>query len=310
MSHQIPMAFVDKYRADVTLLLQQRASKFEPFVRTEPQSSRYDYYEQIGPVSAVPWGPRHGDTPLMETPHLRRRVGMSPWIWADLIDKPDRLRLLIEPDGPYTVNAIQAFNRRKDDIIIEAALGTAYAGHEGETAIPFPASQMIDTAEVQASTSSDRITIKLLTEIKERFWNHDIDESEQIVMAVSPNSIATLLLDDKVASADYNTVRALVQGDVDTFMGFKFLRSTRLPVRMKTPGTPANGFLRTNLVWIRDGIIMAKGQDIGVDVDRRPDKKNSTQIMVTMDIGAARMEERKVIAFETFEDRAPVKPAP
>ena len=55
---------------------------------------------------------------------------------------------------------------------------------------------------------------------------------------------------------------------------------------------------------------MAKGQDTSVDVDKRPDKKNSTQIMVTMDVGATRMEEKKVMAFETLETKAPVKPAP
>lgn len=310
MSHQIPMAFVNKYRADVQLLLQQKQSKFEPYVRTESQNAQFEFYEQIGPVSAQPWGPRHGDTPLMETPHLRRRVGMSPWIWADLIDKPDRLRMLIVPDGPYTTNAVQAFNRRKDDIIIAAAFGNAFTGHEGETAVAFPESQWLRNADIDAEFGSEKITIGLLTAIKEAFWNNDVDEEQTLVMAVAPNSIATLIQDEHVASSDYNTVKALVQGDIDTYMGFKFLRTTRLPVRMKTPGTPANGYIRSNLVWVKDGILMAKGQDTSVDVDKRPDKKNSTQIMVTMDVGATRMEEKKVMAFETLETKAPVKPAP
>ena len=310
MSHQIPMAFVSKYRADVQLLLQQKQSKFEPYVRIESQNAQYDFYEQIGPVAAQPWGPRHGDTPLMETPHLRRRVGMSPWIWADLIDKPDRLRMLIVPDGPYTTNAVQAFNRRKDDIIIASAFAPAFTGHEGETAVAFPESQWFRNADINANTGSEKITIALLTEIKEKFWNNDVDEEEQLVMAVAPNSISTLLLDEKVTSADYNTVKALVQGDIDTYMGFKFLRTTRLPVRLKVAGDPTKGYLRSNLVWVKSGLLMAKGQDTSVDVDKRPDKKNATQIMVTMDVGGTRMEEKKVVAFETLETAAPVKPAP
>lgn len=310
MSHQIPMAFVNKYRADVQLLLQQKQSKFEPYVRVESQSAQYDFYEQIGPVSAQPWGPRHGDTPLMETPHLRRRNGIFPWIWADLIDKPDRIRMLINPDGPYTTNAIMAFNRRKDDIILNAVDATAYTGHEGDTAVELPASQKLTNAQVNSMTGSEKITIALLTEIKEAFWNNDVDEEEQLVMAIAPNSISTLLMDDKVTSADYNTVKALVQGDIDEFMGFKFIRTTRLPVRLKTPGTPANGYLRTNKVWVKSGMLLAKGQDTSVDVDKRPDKKNATQVMVTMDVGATRMEEKKVMTFETLETKAPVKPAP
>lgn len=310
MSHQIPMAFVSKYRADVQLLLQQKQSKFEPYVRIESQSAQFDFYDQIGPVAAQPWGPRHGDTPLMETPHARRRVGMTPWIWADLIDKPDRLRMLIVPDGPYTTNAVQAFNRRKDDIIIAAAFANAYTGHEGATAVAFPESQWRRNADILAATGSEKITIALLTEIKEQFWNNDVDEEEQLVMAVAPNSISTLLLDEKVSSADYNTVKALVQGDIDTYMGFKFLRTTRLPARMKTPGNASAGYIRSNLVWVKSGMIMAKGEDTSVDVDKRPDKKNATQIMVTMDVGATRMDEKKVMAFETLETKTPVVPAP
>jgi len=299
------MAFVNKYRADVQLLLQQKQSKFEPYVRVESQSAQYDFYEQIGPVSAQPWGPRHGDTPLMETPHLRRRVGMFPWIWADLIDKPDRLRMLIVPDGPYTTNAVYAFNRRKDDIIIKSMLDPAYTGHEGTTAVTFPAAQKINKAAVNTLTGSKKITIKLLAEIKERFWNNDVDEDEQLIMAVAPNSISTLLQDEKVTSADYNSVKALVQGDIDTFMGFKFIRTTRLPVV-----ADSSVYTRTNLVWVKSGVLLAKGDDITVSVDKRPDKKNSTQVMVTMDLGGTRMEEKKVIAFETEEGTAPVVPAP
>lgn len=305
MSHQVPMAFVNKYRADVQLLLQQKQSKFEPYVRVENQSAQYDFYEQIGPVSAQPWGPRHGDTPLMETPHLRRRVGMFPWIWADLIDKPDRLRMLIVPDGPYTTNAVYAFNRRKDDIIIKSMLDPAYTGHEGTTAVNFPATQKVNKAAVNTLTGSKKITIKLLAEIKERFWNNDVDEDEQLIMAVAPNSISTLLQDEKVTSADYNSVKALVQGDIDTFMGFKFIRTTRLPVVADN-----SVYTRTNLVWVKSGVLLAKGDDITVSVDKRPDKKNSTQVMVTMDLGGTRMEEKKVIAFETEEGSTPVVPAP
>ena len=306
MSHQVPMAFVSKYRADATMLIQQRQSRFEPTVGITSQTAQYEFHEQIGPVSAAPWGPRHGDTPLMETPHLRRRVGIFPYVWADLIDRPDRIRMLIDPTGPYTTNAVMAFNRRKDDIIIAAALGNAYTGHEGETVVALPASQKF----VGAGFADKPITVELLTEIKTKFWNNDLDEEEQLTMAVSPDSIRSLLMDERVSSADFNTVRALVRGDVDEFMGFKFVRTTRLPVRPVNEADLTKGFIRTNLVWARGGLLLSKGQDIQVEVTPRPDKKYSTQVFVSMDLGASRMEEKKVVAFETFEKTAAPTPAP
>ena len=306
MSHQVPMAFVSKYSADVKLLIQQRMSRLEATVSTAPQTAQFEFHEQIGPVSAMPWGPRHGDTPLMETPHLRRRVGISPWIWADLIDRPDRLRMLIDPTGPYATNAVMAFNRRKDDLIIQAATAAAYTGHQGEVTVMLPAAQQF----VGVGYADSPITVELLTDIKTTFWNNDLDEEEVLTMAVSPDSIRSLLLDERVSSADFNTVRALVRGDVDEFMGFKFVRTTRLPVRPKDPGNLALGFIRSNLVWAKEGILLSKGQDIQVEVTPRPDKKYATQVFVSMDLGASRMEEKKVVLFETFEKNAAPRPAP
>lgn len=302
MSHQITTAFINQYKSNVYLLSQQKKSRLEPFVTVESQDSQFKFYEQIGPVAAMPWGPRHGDTPLMETPHLRRRVGIMPFIWADLIDDPDRIRMLIEPTSPYATNAVQAFNRRKDDIIIQSLLGVAYTGHEGNVPVSFPSSQIV--------AESGGITIAKLVQIREMFWNNEVDEDEPLALAVGPNSIATMLNDPTITSADYNSVRALVRGEIDTFMGFTFIRTTRLPVALKDAADPTKGYVRRNIAWVKSGIIMSMGEDISVQIDKRADKKYSTQVFVSMDIGGVRMEEVKVVALDTLEMETPVMPAP
>lgn len=302
MSHQITKAFVDKFNADITLLLQQTKSKLEPYVRPETQTAEYEYFDMIGPVSAQPYGPRHGDTPIAETPHTRRRVGTSPWIWADLIDKPDRLRMLADPTSAYMRNGVAAFNRRKDDVIIASMLADAEVGDGGKTRIAFPESQII--------RENGLITLDMLSQIREMYWNNDVDEEEQIVMAVAPNSISTLIHDDKIGSVDFNTVKALCNGDIDTFMGIKFIRTTRLPHRPKDPKDLSKGYIRTNLVWVKSGVLLSKAEDVTARLDVRPDKKYATQVYVSMDIGGTRMDEEKVAILETLEMKAPVTPAP
>jgi len=301
MSHQITTAFVQQYKANVELLIQQKQSKFEQLVRVESQSAQYEFFEQIGPVSAQPWGPRHGDTPLMETPHMRRRVGIFPWVWADLIDKPDRVRMLIEPTSPYATNAVMAFNRRKDDVILAAMVGTAMTGAQGETAVELPTANRI--------LLNTGLTIEALIDLRTEFWNDDIEDDELISIACTPNQIADLLHDERITSADYNVVRALVQGDVDTFMGFKFVRTTRLPT---VPVNPANldlGYHVQAQAWLKSGVIMSKGEEINVKITERADKKYSTQVFVSMDIGGVRMDEKKVRTIRTV-DKTIARPAP
>ena len=105
MSVQITTAFVQQYKANVEHLLQQKGSRLRPFVRVESQNAEYEFYDRIGATNAQEVTGRHQDTPLITVPHDRRRVSLRDFDWAELIDRTDRIRLLIDPTSPYAQNA-------------------------------------------------------------------------------------------------------------------------------------------------------------------------------------------------------------
>lgn len=284
MSTQITMAFVNQYKNNVQLLSQQKPSKFEAAVRVESIKGERAYYEQIGAVEAQLAGGRHSDTPLMNTPHLRRAVDSKSYDWADMVDDFDKVRMLIDPTSAYATNAVYAFNRQKDKAIIEAALGTSMTGHAGEVPVPFPAAQTI--------AAGGPLTIDVLLATRKLLKDADVDESIPLYFALGPKQEEDLLKTTAVTSADYNTVRALVQGDINTFCGFNFIRSTLLPL---------DGTDRTCIAWAKDGLLLAKGMDIRTRISERDDKRYSTQVYVSMDLGATRMEEVKVIKITASE---------
>lgn len=284
MSQQIVTAFVNQYKSNVQLLSQQMPSKFAPCVRVESVRGERAYFEQIGAVEAQLWGARHSDTPQFDTPHARRALDPQAYNWADLIDDPDRVRTLIDPTSPYATNAVYAFNRKKDDIIIAAALGTANTGHDGTTAVALPASQKIDAG------GTTPMTLGKLIEARQLFRQNDVDESIPLYIAVSPDALSSLLGDGVTASADYNTVRALVRGDINTFMGFTFIVTSRLP----DVGTGG----KSCIAWAKDGILLGVGREIRTRISERADKNYSTQVFCSMDLGATRMEEVKVVQID------------
>ena len=99
---------------------------------------------------------------------------------------------------------------------------------------------------------------------------NSVDPSIQRYIIVSPEQIEDLLNITAVTSADFNTVRALVQGEVDTFVGFKFIVSNRL-------NTDSDGN-RQVIAFAGDGIKLAIGKDVTGRIDERSDKSYSTQI--------------------------------
>ena len=286
MSTQITTAFVNQFSSNITMLSQQMGSLLREAVDVETVTGEKAFFDQVGSAVAQVRTSRHGDTPLMETPHARRMVTMSTYEYADLIDDPDKVRLLVDPTSTYARAAAMAMGRSMDDVVISAALGTASTGKTGSTSTALPSGQKIAHA-------SGGLTQAKLVSAKKILDQNSVDPSIQRYIIVSPEQIEDLLNITSVTSADFNTVRALVQGEVDTFVGFKFIVSNRL-------NTDSDGN-RQVIAFAGDGIKLAIGKDVTGRIDERADKSYSTQIYYCMDIGATRMEEEKVVEIACTE---------
>jgi len=280
MSTQVTTAFVSQYRSNVDLLLQQKGSVMRPMMRQETQNAEFDFYDRIGATAAIEVLTRHADTPLIETPHDRRRVHLRDFDWADLIDRKDRIRMLIDPTSPYAQNAAYALGRSMDDVIIENMFGTAYTGKTGAT------------STVHAVDSG--LTLAKLRNVRQKLVANFNDKSEARYIALSALQMTDLLANATIQSIDTNEVKALVHGEVDMYMGFKFIECERLL-------TSSSGTHRRLPAWVHSGMVFASAAEINAEIGPRRDKRNSTQVYVSASFGAVRMEENKMYEIECNE---------
>ncbi len=295
MSQQVTTSFVEQYSANVQLLSQQRGSKLRGAVDQEMVRGKNAFFEQIGEVAAQKRQTRHEDTPQIDTPHARRRVSLADYVWADLIDNEDRIRMLIDPTSPYASAAAMAMGRSMDDVIISAATGTAYTGVDGSTATALPTTQDVVDSAGNTSTTDIGMTVAKLIGAKKILDENEVDESIPRFMVMSAQQFADLLAITQVTSTDYNSVKALVMGEINTFMGFNFIRNERL--------TTDASDVTLCFAWAADGIKLALGQDINAQITPRADKNYATQVYFSMCLGATRMEEKKVV--RVYADNSP-----
>jgi hypothetical protein len=286
MSTQITTAFVNQFSANVQMLSQQMGSLLRNAVDTESVNGEKAFFDQVGQAAAVLRTSRHQDTPLVETPHTRRMVTMSDYEYADLIDDSDKVRLLVDPTSTYSRAAAAAMGRAMDDVIISAALGTSQTGKDGSTSTVLPAGQKI-------AHGSAGLTIAKLVSAKELLDAASVDPSIPRHIIVSPKQISDLLNNTTVTSADFNTVKALSQGEISTFVGFNFITSNRLT-------TDANSN-RQVIAFAQDGLKLAVGKEPAARIDERADKSYSTQVYYCQTIGSTRMEESKVVEIACTE---------
>ena len=212
MSTQITTAFVEQYSSNIQMLSQQKGSLLRDKVRVESVTGKNAFFDQVGSVTASVRSTRHADTPQSDTPHSRRRVSLVDYEFADLIDDLDKVRMLVDPTSTYALAAAYAMGRAMDDAIITAATGSADTGVAGGTAVALPSSQII------AETGTTGMTIAKLREAKEIIDLADVDPSLPRHIIVSPKQITELLGTTEVTSSDFNTVKALGQGDINSFL--------------------------------------------------------------------------------------------
>ena len=281
MSTQITTAFVEQYSSNVSMLAQLMGSKLRGAVDVETIRVKHAFFDQIGVTAAVVRSTRHGATPQVNTPHSRRRVGLADYEWADLIDDLDKVRMLVDPTSSYAKAAAAAMNRSIDDVIIAAIGGSAVTGVSGGTNQALPS-----TSKFATGAQSDGMTLAKLLAAKHFFDAGNVDPSIKRYIVCGAKQIQDLLSTTEIKSADFNTVKALAQGDINSFLGFEFIMSNRLAV--------ANTDDRLCYAFTEDAVKLAMGSEIKAKISERDDKSYATQVYYSMALGAVRMEEEKV----------------
>ena len=286
MSFDVTESFVEQYSENFFILAQQKESRFEACCDIDRDivgSSKS--VERIGSGEVYDLDTRHADTRYVDTPHTKRWIDLQDAAYADLVDEMDKIRMLADPTSPYVQAAVMAHNRKKDDVIIAALTGTARAASGSGGNIVLPAGQKV-------AHGSAGLTVDKMLAAKQILDENEVDEEEDRFISCTAEQLNNLLTDPEVTSSDYVNVKALVEGKIDTYLGFKFVRSERLNKVSTERFCP---------VWARTGLRLGIGKDIITSIDRMPGKNLSVQVYARQSVGAVRVEEARVVEIGCIE---------
>lgn len=313
MSVNVSTAFVQQYSTNIMMLLQQQGARIRSAVMNYSfQGKAATMAEQFGQVTPVRNQSRHSDTPLISTPQDKRWIYPNDYDWADLIDDQDRLRMLIDPSGPYTQAGVMAMGRAIDDEIIAGFFNANNTGENGtvstSTLYAYNSNSQSVAATVGASSATG-LNIAKLRAAKRKLLEAEVDiDNDPLYCIITAKQHDDLLNEAQAVSLDYNNQPVLVQGKISSFMGFNFIHSERIPggasfnsaINPAITSADSDGSYVTNTRWMvpvfaKSGMALGIWNDIQASVDRRPDKRNSWQVYVTGTFGGARLEEKRCV---------------
>ncbi|RTK93051.1 hypothetical protein EKI60_06455 [Candidatus Saccharibacteria bacterium] len=274
--------YAQAYGQNIMQLAQQKYSKLASTVYMKPNVRGKTFFQdQIGQWNMEVKGSRNTQTPNND-PVLGRRMGiMVDYHDARLLDRGDELKAISDPRSAYTIAAAQSLGRKMDDVIIAAAIGTAYSGETGSTSVTNGNLKLV-TASV--------LTLAEVIAIKQALDEQDVEMDDRYFVT-SPASLDSLLNVSQATSTDYAAVKALVRGEIDSWMGFKWIMSTRIAA-----ATAVNGSTCQGIAYQKYGICAAMAAEPMVRTDERADLSYSWQVYYELNIGAVRLEEDRVVS--------------
>ncbi len=278
-----------QFTKNVELLLQQKQSRL--MGKTGTGSYTGDAAQvvlQFGALEMADNTNWTGDTPITNADHQQRWVLPSDKELGLMVTKEDQIRMIVDPKSPYADIVRAAYNRAYDKALVAAAFADAKTGpYNGMVNTPFPNTQMIGGA-----TATDGLTVDKLNQAREMLDAAEVEDFDTRYIVCTAQQVSNLLNDQKVTSADYNTVKALVNGEVNQYLGFEFIRYEALPLATKT---------RSCIAYAKSGLHIGTWNGLEVHMDQRPDKKYCWQIYAKATIGATRTQEKKVIKINCLE---------
>lgn len=306
------VSFVPAFKSEIVRLFQEEAGGLRGTVRTRTIVGKSDHWERLGGLELTAVTTRHQATPYTPGTFSRRRVNLSDYGGSERLDQLDEVRLMINPKNEHTQNLLRAWQRTIARTITDAVDGNALSVSSTETTstVALPASQTI-------ANGGTGMTMAKLRQAQRILDNAGVPRDGRRHILVSAYALEDLMADTQFTSADYNSMRALMDGGAGlinsgTFMGLQWhMISDAIPDDSSVTGAsvavptspilPKSGNIRTCFVYHQDAIGLTFAKEATAEVDRRPDLMNLWQVMVQGSLGAVRILDAGVVTIDIDE---------
>jgi len=200
-------------------------------------------------------GAASSDVIPMDIAHSKPTAILSDWEFPEYTDIFNDAEVNFDEMTQLAKTLSGAGGRRKDQLIIDAmAAGTFNATLTADEGL------LVDTNVGGAGTG---LSVAKLRAIKKMFVQREVMDDEKIYIAIDGEGLDDLLAATEVTSTDYNAVKALVQGDVNTFLGMNFVT---FGIRAEG-GLNLTGSIQDGYAWVESSVGCAVGIELSVSTD-------------------------------------------
>ena len=251
MSRNISPVFQDAYDAEVKRAYGQKRLLAGTTREKTVEDAKSVYFRKKGKGIAQLHNPGSERT-AMNVSYSQVQCNLQDWEAFDYVDKFDVLKFNFSEAKELAEVASDALGLRMDQIVIDA-IASGY-----------------DSTNMKFGTTNTALTVATLKSGVMALRKNGVPNAN-FTFIHSVQQLSDLLDTTAVTSSDYNSVKALVQGEVDTFLGVKFIciadNRTEGGLPLANSNVDVIGF-----VYHKDAVGFALGQNIETEMSWVADK--------------------------------------
>lgn len=193
------------------------------------------------------------DVTPMDIGHDRQTATLANWNAPEYTDIFDQAEVNFDEKQELAMTIANAIRRREDQIIIDAMAAVTFASTNDEDP---------DTGRVFDISATRNFDLSAIRSAAGHLDDIEAESSDRYIV-LRAQALQKLLEDTTVTSSDFGVVKALVDGDLDSYMGFKFKK-----IGTRTEGgLPGAASDRVAFAYQKSAIGLAIGLDMKTTVD-------------------------------------------
>jgi len=201
-------------------------------------------FRTMGKGLASARGTTQSDVTAMDVSHGTVSCALGNYVAPEYTDIFDAVEVNFDERRELATTIASALGRRVDQLILDAL-----------------------SAGSTIADGGSNMTLPKITEASSILSDNGVPMSDRI-MVCSPAAIEKMMNDSTITSADYNALRVLMSGEINTFMGFQW----KMIETRAEGGLASTGTVRDCYAFHKSSLGLAVGIDASTEVNYVPEK--------------------------------------
>lgn len=196
---------------------------------------------------------KYTDVTPMNVGYSQNTCTLTDWTAAEYSDIFDNATIKADEIKELAVEVGNAITRRLEQIIIDAQTGAGYT-----------------KANADIAHGSAGLTIAKVLKAKKALDKNGVPSTDRFFVCGAAQMNDDLLNTTQVTSADFNSVKALVNGEINTFLGFQW----KMIGDRDEGGLPLSSSTRTCIAYHKNSTGLAIGLENSTSIDWIAEKRS------------------------------------